>query len=94
MHSGWQRFTFRWLPATKSDVLAMEERIMKELDDLTTEVEETNTVIDSAITLIKGLSQLIKDAGTDPVKLKQLTDQLDAKNKALAQTVVENTPAE
>lgn len=66
---------------------------MKELDDLSTEVSQSRAVMDSAIVLIKGLSQLIKDAGTDPVKLKELTDQLDAKNKELAQTVVDNTPA-
>lgn len=74
-------------------IVQMEERIMKELDDLSTEVEETRTGIDSAIVLLNGLSQLIKDAGTDPAKLKELTDSLDAKNAELAAAVVANTPA-
>jgi hypothetical protein len=65
----------------------------QELIRLTEEVEEHTTVAESAITLIKGLSQLIKDAGTDPAKLKALTDKLDAQNAALAAAVSENTPA-
>lgn len=64
-----------------------------ELIRLTEEVEETTTVAESAIVLIKGLSQLIKDAGTDPAKLKALTDKLDAKNAELAAAITENTPA-
>jgi hypothetical protein len=80
--------------ATKQDLKEMEKRIMAVLDDLTAEVEETKTGIDSAIVLLNGLSQLIKDAGNDPVKLKALTDQLDAKNKELAEAVVANTPSE
>lgn len=87
----WVRSHFAF--ATKHDLAQMEKRIMDALANLTTEVEETETAIDSAILLIKGLSDLIKAAGTDPVKLGQLTDRLDAKGKALAQAVVENTPA-
>lgn len=75
-------------------ITEMEKRIMAAFEDLTAEVEETTTGIDSAITLIKGLSQLIKDAGNDPAKLKALTDKLDAKNKELADAVVANTPQE
>lgn len=64
-----------------------------ELDALTAEVAQTNTVIDSAIALIQGLKGALDAAGTDPVKLQALSDSLDAKQKQLAQAVVDNTPA-
>lgn len=66
----------------------------KEMTDLQAEVAETETVVASAIVLLKGLSERIKEAGTDPVKLRALTSQLDAKNAELAAAIVENTPAE
>lgn len=80
-------------PVTKCDLYEMEERIMTALEELETEVKENSDVIDSAVTLIKGLAQLVKDAGTDPVKLRNLVTLLDTKAKELAQVVVENTPA-
>jgi hypothetical protein len=63
-----------------------------ELDALTAEVERTDTVIDSAITLITGLAQALKDAGTDPTALAALTASLEARASALADAVVANTP--
>lgn len=65
-----------------------------ELDTLTTEVEETKTVIDSAIVLLKGLKEKLDAAGTDPVKLKALSDSLDSKQTELSEAIVANTPAE
>ncbi len=64
-----------------------------ELDALTAEVTHITTVAASAVTLIQGLSQMVKDAGTDPVKLKALTDQLDASDTALSDAITANTPA-
>lgn len=64
------------------------------LDNLQTEVEETTSVVQSAVTLIEGLSAQIKAAGTDPVKLKALTAQLDKDNGVLAAAVVANTPSD
>lgn len=71
----------------------MEDRIMAALDELTKEVEETNTVVDSAVALLKGLKEKLDAAGTDPVKLKALSDQLDKKTNELAAAVEANTPA-
>lgn len=61
------------------------------VDDLVTKVTAQGTVIDSAVTLIQGLSQQIKDAGTDPVKLQAISDALDSQDKKLADAVVANT---
>lgn len=70
------------------------KKMNTELEALSAEVAETKTVVKSAIVLIDGISQQIKDAGTDKVKLKELTDSLDADNAALAAKVAENTAAE
>jgi hypothetical protein len=70
-----------------------QETAMKELDDLQLEVQQVTEVEQSAITLIQGLSDQIKAAGTNPAALKALTDQLDASKTQLASAVAANTPA-
>lgn len=65
-----------------------------ELDTLTTEVSETGTVVESAIVLLKGLKAKLDAAGTDPVKLKELSDSLNSQQEKLAAAIAENTPAE
>lgn len=67
---------------------------MDELTVLTQEVTETKTVMASAVTLIKGLKERLDAAGTDPVKLKELSDSLDAGTNELAAAITANTPAE
>jgi uncharacterized protein YoxC len=78
---------------------------MAVLDDkiatLTQDVTDENTVIDSAVTLISGIPQLIKDAvtaalaqGATPAQLQGLTDlaaSIEAKKAALAAAVAANT---
>lgn len=64
------------------------------LDELETEVSENSTAIGSAIVLLKGLKQKLDEAGTDPVKLKALSQALSKQTDDLAAAVVENTPAE
>lgn len=61
------------------------------LDRLEAEVSETKTAIDSAVTLIRGLSQQIRDLKEDPVALENLANELDAKTEELSQAVTENT---
>lgn len=63
------------------------------LDELKTKVEAENTVIDSAMTLLNGLSAQIRDLSTDPAKLQALADEIDAKTAALSASVAANTPA-
>ena len=64
-----------------------------ELDRLTTEVSETNTVIDSAIALIQGLKTALDAAiVAGPAALTALSNSLDAKQNELAQAVVAGTP--
>lgn len=65
-----------------------------ELARLQTEVAEMVGAVDSAIALIGGLAQQIRDlvAAGDPAALTALADELDMKANALAAAVVENTP--
>ena len=63
-----------------------------ELARLQTEVAEIGGVVDSAITLIGGLAQQIRDLSGEPAALNALADDLDAKAALLAAAVVANTP--
>jgi hypothetical protein len=73
-------------------ILQKVNHMSAELDTLVTEVEETRTVIDSAIALIQGIKAQLDAAGTDRAKLKELSDSLDSKEKELAEAVAANTP--
>lgn len=101
--------TFRGAVETKTDyfleqilrcLLRIERRLVNEgsdvmsaLDDLTAQVHAAETVGDSVVTLLKGLSEQLKAAGTDQAKLEELANELHAKSDAWAGAVVANTPA-
>ena len=67
--------------------------IMAKLDELQAAVAAENAVIQSAILLINGLAQAVKDAGTDPDKLAAVVADIEANKQALADAVAANTPA-
>ena len=71
----------------------METKLANELAELATQVSETNTVIDSAVVLIRGLKASLDAAGSDPLALKALRDSLDSSEQSLAAAVAANTPA-
>lgn len=68
-------------------------KMSKELDDLTAQVKSNSDLLDSATTLINGIADRITAAGTDPAALAALTNELKAKDDALAAAVTANTPA-
>jgi hypothetical protein len=70
-----------------------ESTIMADLSQLTTDVASNGTVIDSAITLLQGLSAALAAAGTNPAQLAALQQQLEAETTNLANAVAANTPA-
>ena len=65
-----------------------------QLDTLKNEVAESKTVMQSAVTLLGGLAQQIRDLKEDPVALEALATELDSSTNALAAAVSENTPAQ
>ncbi len=64
-----------------------------ELDRLTQAVADEKTVTASAIALMTNLSQRIRDNADNPTALAALADELDANKAALAQAIIDNTPA-
>lgn len=66
---------------------------MSALDDLKREVEETKTVVDSAITLLGNLSQYIRDNVNNADALTELANDLDGKQAELAAAIEANTVA-
>lgn len=68
-------------------------RMSQQLDDLTAEVTNATTVEQGAITLIQNIAAQLAAAGTDPVKLQALKDQLSTSDAALAAAITANTPA-
>ena len=70
-----------------------ENTIMADLSVLTADVAANGDAVASAVTLLEGLSAALAAAGTDPVALAALADQLSSQTAALAQAVVANTPA-
>lgn len=73
-------------------ILKQQGAIMAALDDLTAQVAQTKTVVDSAIALINGIADRIAAAGTDPQKLNDLTTSLKSETDSLAAAVASNTP--
>lgn len=74
-------------------IITNQGEVMADLSALQSEVSENGDAVASAVSLLGSLSQAIKDAGTDPEALAELTAQLDANTNALAEAVVANTPA-
>lgn len=68
-------------------------KIMANMADLTAKVAELTTVEQSAVALLDGLSQQLKDAKGDPVAIQAVIDSLDAGKTDLAAAVSRNTPA-
>lgn len=69
------------------------KHIMTDLTELTAAVEKDTEVDQAAITLLNGLKAKLDEAGTDPVALKALSEQLGSNAQNLADAIVANTPA-
>lgn len=87
------RRNFDALSNTMDLILERMNAMSAELDALTAQVKANSSLLDSATTLINGIAARITAAGTDPVALKALTDELKAKDDALAAAIAANTPA-
>lgn len=77
-----------------SDLPYIIERLTKmaiQLDELEATLARNTDATDSVVVLITTLRQDIIDAGTDPVKLREVTDKLEANTQKLAAAAVVNT---
>jgi len=66
---------------------------MATIADLQAEVAQEDTVIDSAVTLIKGLADQVAALKPDQAAIDALAADIQAKSDALAAAVTANTPA-
>src|SRR5215472_8538113 len=67
--------------------------VMADLTTITASVQNITDVAQSCVAMLNQLGQAVRDAGTDPVALQQLADQLDTQAQSMADAVVANTPA-
>ena len=74
--------------------LKFNKKIMADLTEITANVANNTSVIESAITLLGNIKAQLDAAGTDPVALKALSDTLAAEDSKLADAIVANTPAQ
>jgi len=68
------------------------KKMSQELDDLTVEVTEMGTVIDSAILLIQGLAARLEEIADDPAAIRALATELDTQADELAAAVAAVPP--
>lgn len=68
------------------------KKINMNIDDLIAEVAAQKTQIETNNALLAQLNALAKAAGTDPVKLQELSDAILANTKALADADTSNAP--
>jgi len=74
-------------------ILAKEILEMSALSDLQAAVARNGDVESSAVLLIEGIAQQLKDASGNPAALAALATQLTAQADALAASITANTPA-
>lgn len=74
-------------------VLAQGATQMADLTNITTEVTEISSVVDSAVALIGNLADQIRANATDQTALNDLANSLDAKAAELGAAIAANTPA-
>ena len=88
-HAGWKQRI-----ENKLDALLREVRKMQEvLDKLRAAVAKEETVGDSMLVLLQGLSAQIEANKTDPAALQAIADDLNAKADAWAAAVATVLPA-
>ena len=90
-----QDWWYRTINRKLNSILIQGVMNMATLAELTTQVQRNADVEQSALILIKGIAQQLKDAilQGDPVKIQELQTQLSASADALAAAVAENTPS-
>lgn len=88
------------LPATKLDIERLEKKLMAQIDEVISDVEEETTLEDSIITLLGSIQQQLKDAlagVTIPpavqAKIDRAFSELEANKAKLTAALVANTPS-
>lgn len=72
-------------------ILQQENTSNMTLQELKTQVEKNTAVEESAVTLINGIAQQLKNAAQDPAAIQALADELAKSGADLAAAVTANT---
>lgn len=72
---------------------AKDDLIMTAMTDLQAAVAQETTVEGSVLTLLQGIADQLKAAGTDPAALAALTSQINTNISTMQAAVTANTPA-
>jgi len=65
--------------------------MVSDFEDLKVQVSKNTSIEQSAVVLIQGIAQRLKDAAGDPVAVRALADQLRSSAGPLADAVAANT---
>jgi chromosome segregation ATPase len=74
-------------------VIKKEKKMTTEMLALKEKVAQNTSLVDSAITLINGISAQLEAIKSDPAAITEFIAELEASNAELAAKIVENTPA-
>jgi ribosomal 50S subunit-associated protein YjgA (DUF615 family) len=80
------------LDSNVSKLLNEERKMSQATDNLAAAVQRETTIQTSAIALIQGIADQLRQVSTDP-QVQALADQLNQNTDALARSVADNTPA-
>jgi chromosome segregation ATPase len=81
------------LHAAVNSVIKKEKQMTTEMLVLKEKVAQNTNLVDSAITLINGISTQLEAIKGDPAAITEFIAELEASNSELAAKIVENTPA-
>lgn len=73
--------------------LRQEADMSAQIDNLKAKVAKNTDQIQSTIVFIQGLAQQIRDNREDPAALDAMAEELDTRDRELADAVAANTPA-
>lgn len=74
-------------------LVALGEKMSPELEDLRKHVTEIESASASAVSMLQGLSQIIKEAANNPVEIRRISAEIGQAAQELSKAVVDNTPA-
>lgn len=74
-------------------VILKENQMAATLDQVLTDITDLNNVEDGVIALLTQIKAMLDAAGTDPVKIQAVADQIAAMKQKAADAIAANTPS-
>ena len=90
---GFSNYVIAALARIERKIDQLDRKLSVKMDAIKAAVEAETTVVQSAVTLLTQLHDLLVAAGTDPALLADLAATIKSNTDALAAAVLANTPA-